>query len=104
MVRRNLYHAVIILGTEIHEVVVDGIHNLSLDVYFVVQVRTSTLARTAYPANDLTTYHFLAQLRPEIAQVWKPAVWQECSAAFHHDSCTSPPHRQRSGTGYRVAC
>ena len=59
MVRRNLYHAVIILGTEIHEVVVDGIHNFSLNVYFVVQVRTSTLARTAYPANDLTTYHFL---------------------------------------------
>ena len=55
MVRRNLYHAVIILGTEIHEVVVDGIHNFSLNVYLVVQVRTSTLASTAYTANELKT-------------------------------------------------
>lgn len=84
MVRRNLYHAVIILGTEIHEVVVDGIHNFSLNVYFVVQVRTSTLARTAYPANDLTTYHFLAQLRPEIAQVCIHRLITE--AVVYHNS------------------
>ena len=69
MIRRNLYHAVIIFGTQIHEVIVHGVDNLTLHVYLVVQMRTGALARTAYSADDFTTHHLLTRFCTEIAQV-----------------------------------
>ena len=69
MVGSNLYHPVVILSTQVHKVIVDRVDYLTFYMNFIMQVRACTLSRTAYPANDLTTYHFLAQLRPEIAQV-----------------------------------
>ena len=69
MIGCQLNHLFIIFGTQIHEIIIDRIHYLPFHVHFIMQMRTGTFSCTTHFSDNLTTYHFLAQLRPEIAQV-----------------------------------
>ena len=93
MILRNLNHAVVILGTQVHEVVIDGIHHFALHVYLVVQVRAGALARAAHSSDDLATHHPLAHFGAEVAQMGIPCPVAEAVVDDDGVAVTRlPPH------------
>ena len=93
MVGSNLYHPVVILSTQVHKVIVDRIDYLTFYMNFIMQVRACTLSRTAYPANNFTAYHLLADLSTEITQMRVYGLITK-SMIYHNPITISglPPH------------
>ena len=64
MIGGNLYHAVIILGAQIHKVIVDGIDHLPFNVNFIMQVGAGTLSSATHSGNNLATHYLFPEFRP----------------------------------------
>jgi len=60
-------------------------------MHFVMQVRTCTLARTAYFTDNLTSYHPLTELRTETLQVSVPSLITEAVVNDNNIAVTGFP-------------